>query len=71
MVLALPVGLYFTQKKLAATLSFFVLAMVLYPAVQSRLYDELSIRVGQGKLPTVSDVKSLPYLNAVIKETLR
>lgn len=56
---------------MAATLSFFILAMVLYPTVQDKLRKELQKIVGNGRLPKFAEVKDLPYLSAVIKETLR
>jgi len=58
-------------EAMAATLSFFILAMVLYPEVQQKLYNEVYAVVGVDRLPRFTDVKDLPYLNAVIKETLR
>lgn len=56
---------------MAATLSVFLLAMLLYPRVQNKLHDEIRSAVGEGRLPTFEDARRLPYLNAVIKETLR
>lgn len=56
---------------MAATLSVFVMAMVLHPRVQSKLRAEVESVVDKDSLPTYGDVKNLPYLNAVIKETLR
>ncbi|KAG8871831.1 hypothetical protein FRB97_008277 [Tulasnella sp. 331] len=53
-----------------ATLETFMLAMTLYPDVQSKARQELD-SVVRGRLPTISDKDSTPYLNAVILETLR
>ncbi|KAF9468306.1 cytochrome P450 [Collybia nuda] len=58
-------------EAVAATLSFFMLAMVLYPKVQVKLREELQKTVGVDRLPGFAEVKDLPYLGAVIKETLR
>ena len=56
---------------MAATLGFFMLAMTLYPRVQNKLRKEVE-RVTSGRqFATYVQVKNLPYLNAVIKETLR
>ncbi|KAG9027416.1 hypothetical protein FRB95_007784 [Tulasnella sp. JGI-2019a] len=54
----------------AATLSTFVLAMLLYPDVQARAQAELDRVVGD-HLPTIASKDSTPYLNAIINETLR
>ncbi|KAK7683862.1 hypothetical protein QCA50_013240 [Cerrena zonata] len=58
-------------EALAATFGYFVLAMVLYPNVQAKLRAEIESIVGQSRLPKFSDVKSMPYLHACIKETMR
>ncbi|KAJ7146022.1 cytochrome P450 [Mycena epipterygia] len=58
-------------EAIAATLSFFILAMVLYPDVQTKLRDEIDTAVGHGQLPRFHDIRNLPYLGAVIKEVLR
>ena len=45
--------------------------MVLYPEVQKRAQDELDQVVGVDVLPTFDDRLNLPYINAIVKETLR
>ncbi|KAG2134904.1 cytochrome P450 [Suillus bovinus] len=55
----------------AATLMVFVLAMVLYPDVQKRAQAEINSVVGRERLPTFEDKASLPYIEAVVRETLR
>lgn len=47
------------------------LAMANYPHVQKMAQAELDAVVGQDRLPTFSDIKSLPYISAIIKELLR
>ncbi|XP_061579855.1 sterol 26-hydroxylase, mitochondrial [Cololabis saira] len=42
-----------------------------HPQVQDKLYEELSTLVAPEQIPTAAEVTSLPYLRAVIKETLR
>ncbi|KLO04414.1 cytochrome P450, partial [Schizopora paradoxa] len=54
----------------SAKYSFF-LAMILYPDVQRKAQEELDRVVGMERLPTFSDRKSLTYIGAIIKETLR
>lgn len=55
----------------AAALSVFVLAMALHPNVMRKAQAEIDEVVGPNRLPTFEDRDSLPYLRAVLKETLR
>ncbi|CAL1695172.1 unnamed protein product [Somion occarium] len=54
-----------------STLSSFVLAMTLYPDVQVRAQEEIDRVIGAGRLPDFSDRNSLPYVEAVVRESLR
>ncbi|OCH88003.1 cytochrome P450 [Obba rivulosa] len=54
-----------------STLSSFFLAIVRYPEAQEKAYTELMDVVGPHRLPEFSDRESLPYINAVVKESLR
>ncbi|KIJ69606.1 hypothetical protein HYDPIDRAFT_145813 [Hydnomerulius pinastri MD-312] len=54
-----------------STLHFFVLAMLQYPQVQKRAQAEIDEVVGVGRLPNFDDRSSLPYVEAVLRETLR
>ncbi|KAF8132069.1 cytochrome P450 [Boletus edulis] len=54
-----------------AALMTFVLAMVLHPAIQDKAYAEIDAVVGKERLPTFDDRPSLPYIDAIIRETLR
>ncbi|KAI0812779.1 cytochrome P450, partial [Irpex lacteus] len=47
-----------------------ILAMMLYPEVQRRAHDELDKVIGD-RIPIIADRESTPYLNALIKESLR
>jgi hypothetical protein len=47
------------------------LAMALYPEVQKKAQAEIDAVVGPNRLPDFPDRPSLPYINAVIKESLR
>lgn len=49
----------------------FVLAMVLYPGVQKRAQAEIDLVIGRDRLPAFEDKKSLPYVDAVVRETYR
>lgn len=54
-----------------SALTTFVLAMVLYPEVQKKAQEEIDRVIGSGRFPSMNDRGSLPYIEAVFKETLR
>ena len=45
--------------------------MALYPDTQQRLYTEITKVIGQNRLPEFDEIKDIPYLHAVVRETLR
>ncbi|TCD67111.1 hypothetical protein EIP91_000574 [Steccherinum ochraceum] len=47
------------------------LAMVLYPDIQKKAQDEIDRVIGSSRLPDYSDMDSLPYIEAVVRELLR
>jgi len=49
----------------------FLLAMVLHPEVQAKAQAEIDRVVGKNRLPDFDDRSALPYLDAVLRETLR
>jgi cytochrome P450 len=49
----------------------FVLAMVLNPHVQKRAQAEIDALIGRDRLPTFEDRASLPYIDAIVRETFR
>ncbi|KAI0356452.1 cytochrome P450 monooxygenase pc-3 [Trametes cingulata] len=55
----------------AATLTFVVYLMCLYPDVFRRLRAEILEKVGPTQMPSFDDVRNMKYLRAVINETLR
>ncbi|KAF8988306.1 cytochrome P450 [Cyathus striatus] len=55
----------------SSALSFFVLAMVLFPEVQEKAQQEIDKVVGKGRLPEMNDQACLPYVEAVMHEVLR
>ncbi|KAH7928072.1 cytochrome P450 [Leucogyrophana mollusca] len=55
----------------SSILQVFVLAMVLYPAVQERARAEIDAVVERDRLPNFDDRPSLPYIDAILRETLR
>ncbi|KAL7277361.1 hypothetical protein ACG7TL_009221 [Trametes sanguinea] len=48
-----------------------ILAMVQHPEVQRKAQQELDAVVGSDRLPDFSDRDALPYVSAVLKETMR
>ncbi|KAK1230834.1 hypothetical protein PQX77_006074 [Marasmius sp. AFHP31] len=55
----------------ASTLVSFVLAMVLHPELQVQAQEEIDGVVGSGRLPDFEDRDKLPFVNALLAETLR
>ncbi|KAJ7484014.1 cytochrome P450 [Mycena galericulata] len=55
----------------SAVLAWFLFAMISFPKVQKRAQAELDAVVGRSRMPTFEDYNNLPYLRALIKETLR
>ncbi|KAF3906918.1 hypothetical protein AA313_de0203533 [Arthrobotrys entomopaga] len=53
------------------TLTAFTLAMILFPEVQRKAQEEIDRVIGTNRLPRAEDRESLPYIDAVVKETLR
>ncbi|THH28972.1 hypothetical protein EUX98_g5215 [Antrodiella citrinella] len=58
-------------ETMASSMNTFVLAMLLYPNVYRKAQEEMDRVLGLSRLPELEDRESLPYLNAVIKETYR
>ncbi|KAK7404065.1 CMRF35-like molecule 2 [Neonectria punicea] len=54
-----------------SSISSLVLAMVLFPAVQKKAQQEIDAVVGVDRLPQHGDRDNLPYINALVKETIR
>lgn len=55
----------------SSILQGFILAMVLYPKVQVKAQAEIDTIVGLTRLPSFEDRPSLPYVEAILRETLR
>ncbi|KAJ3552582.1 hypothetical protein NM688_g4079 [Phlebia brevispora] len=54
-----------------ATVLTCIMAMALHPEYQKSAQEEIDRVVGKDQLPRISDRDRLPYVNAVIKETMR
>jgi cytochrome P450 len=59
-----------SDTTVSATMSFF-LAMLIYPEVQQKAQAEIDRVVGCDRLPEMEDMIALPYVSAVVTETLR
>ncbi|KAL0953039.1 hypothetical protein HGRIS_007241 [Hohenbuehelia grisea] len=55
----------------AATLTFIIYFLSMYPEVTTRLRREILDKVGSTRRPTYDDIRDMKYLRAVINETLR
>lgn len=53
------------------TLTTFTLAMILFPQVQHKAQEEIDRVVGTSRLPSFADRERLPYISALVQETLR
>ncbi|KAG2053777.1 cytochrome P450 [Suillus hirtellus] len=64
---------YAETAQTTSTLYVFLLAMVLYPEVQTRAQAEIDSVIGENleRLPDWDDRAPMPYINAIIVETLR
>ena len=49
----------------------FILAMTLHPEVQKKAQEELDSVIGHDRLPTFEDQPELPYIQAIVNETVR
>jgi cytochrome P450 len=65
------INLLTESPQIDATISAFILAMMLHPDVQRRGHEEISRVCDSGQLPSYDDVDSLPYVTAIALEVLR
>lgn len=55
----------------STTLVWWQIAMALHPAAQARAHAELDTVVGRARAPTFADMEHLPYVRALVRETMR
>lgn len=48
-----------------------ILALVLHPEVMKRAQAQLDAVVGRDRLPSLNDQAQLPYIEAIVKESMR
>ncbi|KAF7986079.1 hypothetical protein HWV62_41481 [Athelia sp. TMB] len=58
-------------ETIAGSMAWFWLAITTHPEVQKKAQAELDEVVGHHRLPTFTDYERLPYIRAVVKESLR
>lgn len=58
-------------KQTVSAAQSFILAMAIYPEIQKKAQQELDSVLGGERLPSFDDHDSLPFINAIVKETLR
>ncbi|KAI0028104.1 cytochrome P450 [Vararia minispora EC-137] len=69
---AIPANIYIAgADTTVSSIQSFFLAMVLYPDAQRKAQEEIDRVLAGSRLPTFDDAKSLPYVNALVKEVLR
>ncbi len=66
-----PSYIFICQFQTVAALETFVLAMTLNPGVLHKAQKEIDSVIGRDRLPVFSDLPSLAYVEAIMKETLR
>jgi cytochrome P450 len=59
------------SEKIVASITSFVLCMALHPSVQQRAQNEIDAVTGGKRLPSLSDVSNLPYIQCLVREVMR
>ncbi|KAG8793987.1 hypothetical protein FRC12_000951 [Ceratobasidium sp. 428] len=65
------INVFASRDRYVSAAKGFLLAMVLYPDIQSNAQNELDIILGGERLPELKDRESLPYMDRVLKELFR
>ncbi|PKS08389.1 hypothetical protein jhhlp_005333 [Lomentospora prolificans] len=55
----------------SSTLYAFMQAMLIYPEVQQKAFEEIDRVIGSDRMPTMEDEMDLPYIRGCVKESLR
>ncbi|KAG9317980.1 cytochrome P450 [Chiua virens] len=64
-------SLFASSETTASSLMVFTLAMVMYPHVWKRAQVEIDTVVGTDRIPNFDDRSVLPYVDAIVHETVR
>ncbi|XP_031827989.1 putative cytochrome P450 303a1 [Nomia melanderi] len=71
-LLAICVDLFMAGSETTSnTLAFFFLNIILYPSVQAKAHEEIDRVVGRDRFPTLEDRPNMPYMTAIVLESLR
>ncbi|KZT28753.1 cytochrome P450 [Neolentinus lepideus HHB14362 ss-1] len=54
-----------------SSINTFFLSMMVYPDVQKKAQAEIDAIIGNGRLPCLTDMERLPYVEALVKEVFR
>jgi cytochrome P450 len=60
-----------SSHQTVSTMRSLLVAILLFPDVQKKAQEELDSVIGRERLPTIDDRSTLPFIDAVCKETLR
>nr|XP_033330964.1 probable cytochrome P450 303a1 [Megalopta genalis]XP_033330973.1 probable cytochrome P450 303a1 [Megalopta genalis]XP_033330978.1 probable cytochrome P450 303a1 [Megalopta genalis] len=71
-LLAICVDLFMAGSETTSkALAFCFLYLVLFPEVQNKAHEEIDRVIGRKRPPTLEDRANMPYLNAIVLESLR
>lgn len=59
------------MNQIVSAIKCYILALMLNPDVQRRGHAEIDRVIGADRLPSAADRVNLPYIDAIVKETLR
>jgi hypothetical protein len=62
---------FISTPQTASMIHTFLFVMVLFPHVQRKAHNEILSVIGTSRLPDIKDRPLLPYVDAILKETLR
>ncbi|KAF9235573.1 cytochrome P450 [Melanogaster broomeanus] len=68
---AAATGFLAASETTSSVMLTFFLMMILAPEAQEKAQAQIDVVVGRNRLPTIEDRASLPYVDAILRETLR
>jgi len=66
-----PLFMHTLMKQTVATLTAFIVAVLLNPEAQKKAQQEIDSVIGHDRLPDFDDEGSLPYVTALVMESFR
>lgn len=67
----IPVQIDTRHEQSVASTLVFIMAMVMYPEVQTKAQAEIDAILGGVRLPEMTDRDSMPYMRSIVKEVFR